>query len=360
MDKTGVLQNPHIFHRGKDRVQNLLLTVGTSVIRIEAADTGKADGLMTVEYNGTGTFQMRRTGKILVQHTIDLVLFRFGDLQRHAADSVDNIGELIEIYRNKFSYIEIKNLIDGFHRQLGTAVGIGMVQLGLAVAFDGHFAVPQQRGHFHIAADDIHGEDHHGVTAAGIGIVPGIHAEKGDVRHTEAAALGDTQRCVVFRKRMGIEISRHIEPECAEYQQDHADHRKYRLVDAAFFTAGFRLFPWFGRFCPLLFPEDGIFHIETVVVIAVIAVIHPLFFPGDGANGAAFPAGGHIIENRFAFGHFGTARRGFRFRAAVNAAFLILFAVIVFFSVHKNIQSCFYCHYTILIFICKPLCINSS
>ena len=72
------------------------------------------------------------------------------NIQCDPAQGINDIGKSTEIDCNKVLHVQIKVLIDGIDCKIRTAIGIGMIDLGISVSVNPCVGIPEDRGQFHI------------------------------------------------------------------------------------------------------------------------------------------------------------------------------------------------------------------
>ena len=160
---------------------------------------------------------------VLVQLLQLLVL----DLHVHAADGVHQIHHGAEVHDDVVRDVQLEGFVDHAHGHLRAAVGVGGVQLVLAVAGDLHQRVAQ-RGHqpYRIVA---HGGDHHGVAAL-LAVLEEVHAQQQDVHPVAWQAVGEGELGI---SRLDVHEGRRNRIEHARRQHDGHQHERDQLQQRA-------------------------------------------------------------------------------------------------------------------------------
>lgn len=167
-------------------VQHRALAAGARVIVADFADARVGQGLHAVEVyaiaigreRGDGVPPRLKAFPALGDVSVDLaeLFFRHRDID--AAHRVDDGRERKIVHRGVLGDVHAVIFVDGAHHQFRPAVGVGGVQLALAMAGDGYPSVAQQTGELDLAPAK--GGDDDGIRALGaVGV--DIHAQEQDI-----------------------------------------------------------------------------------------------------------------------------------------------------------------------------------
>ena len=160
--------------------QYVALALGTHVIAVQFANTGVSHRLIAVQGHlarvGKGLFVVHvEFIRIVGQLFVDLLHFLRGNFDLHAAHFVDDVRQRFDAHQHVMLDIHAEIFVHRAHGQFRAALGIGGVDFLMADAVNIHPGIPHDGGHFRAAVLHVHGQNHHGIGKAVIGIkIPGI------------------------------------------------------------------------------------------------------------------------------------------------------------------------------------------
>ncbi len=161
----------------KQAGQHAPLPFRALTVAVYFADTRIAYRLWSVQMNHTCLPQRLPAQKV----RIDLLAFRFADLQVNPAHLVYNIRKRIKIDCHIIRNIQPEIFIQRLYRQFRPAVGIRMVDFGIIMPRYGNIAVPRDRNQLDFACIPIQRKQYDGVRTPLIVLISGIHAIQRDI-----------------------------------------------------------------------------------------------------------------------------------------------------------------------------------
>ena len=141
---------------------------------------------------GAAAGDMPRIGVVRPVDVVDVVVedadFIGREIDIDAADCVDHGDGPVEVDDDVVRNRRVEIRVDGLESKRRAAVGVGRIELAVAVAGNGQIGVPHQRSRFDFFVLVVAGDDHHRVRPGAVDVRTGVDAEQGHV--VDALAAG--------------------------------------------------------------------------------------------------------------------------------------------------------------------------